>query len=235
MRFVWATGSHVGRIRNQNEDSVFPETSGAAAGPIVVAVADGMGGHVGGEIASRVAIDAATGTDDPPAARVEAANAAVLARAESEPDLRGMGTTLTLAVLDGDQVLLGHVGDSRAYLFRNGELSRITEDHSYVEWLRREGRLDEEDIAEHPMRHVVMRALGLEEDVEIDSYEQTLEAGDRLLICSDGLTTMVDDPAIGEILGGEPSIEAAVWALIEAANSAGGNDNTTVALVDVEA
>ncbi|MBT8213550.1 MAG: Stp1/IreP family PP2C-type Ser/Thr phosphatase [Acidimicrobiia bacterium] len=236
MKFVWASGTHVGRIRNQNEDSLFPETSGAGPGPLLVAVADGMGGHVGGEVASQVAIETAT-ADSPesPHSRIASANAAVLARAQEEPELRGMGTTLTLAILTDSGAEVGHVGDSRGYLFREGALTRITDDHSYVEFLRREGRLSDEDIAHHPMRHVVMRALGLEEEVDIDTYHQDLQPGDRILLCSDGLTGMVPDAGISEILGAEPAAEAVVWSLIEAANSAGGTDNTTVVLVDVEA
>lgn len=234
MTFVWATGTHVGRVRDHNEDSVYPENGGRSDGPVLIAVADGMGGHAGGEVASRIAIEVATSTDAPPAERVSSANSAVLAHAGEEPGLRGMGTTLTLAILDGDAAEIAHVGDSRCYLLRDEELTRVTDDHSYVEWLQREGRITAEDAAGHPMRHVVMRALGLEEEVEIDSLRQDLRHGDRLLLCSDGLTTMVSDDRIREVLLAESAPEAAVWTLIEEANSAGGMDNTTVAVVDVE-
>lgn len=234
MTFTWATGSHRGRIRDNNEDSVFPETGGKTDGPLVVAVADGMGGHVGGEVASRLAIEAiARGGDVPLARRVSAANDLILTEVEANPQLRGMGTTLTAAELSaGRSLVIAHVGDSRAYLFRSGILEQLTNDHSVVAEYLRAGSIRPEDVATHPQRSMLTRALGLYPDVVVDAIETRTRSGDRLLICSDGLTSMVDNQRIAGALGlGTP--EEAVWALIEAANQAGGHDNISVAVVDV--
>lgn len=236
MRYVWATATHVGHTREVNEDHVFPAAGGRGAGPIIVAVADGMGGHAAGEVASHVAIEAAVGEDDASARdRVAAASKAVLASAGQDQARAGMGTTLTLAVFDENGVMhLGHVGDSRAYLLRDGELQQITTDHTLVAELVALGRLRPEQAATHPQRHIVTRALGMS-GVGIDSEEMTVFAGDRILLCSDGLTGMVGDAEITEILTDVGSPEEAAWALVEAANRAGGLDNTTVAVVDVVA
>ncbi len=237
MRYVWATGTHRGRVRAGNEDAVFPETSGAGEGPLIVAVADGMGGHIAGEVASRLAIDAAARadaeTDVSPAARVQAGNEAILAAITDDPALTGMGTTLTLGRFTPDGTLtIAHVGDSRAYLLRHGTLSQLTEDHTVVAELVSLGHLSEAAAARHPQRHLLTRSLGLG-PVRVDELAVDLHEGDRVLFCSDGLTTMLDDEQIARHLREEPETEAVVWALIEAANAAGGLDNTTVAVVDV--
>ncbi|MGZ8784193.1 MAG: PP2C family protein-serine/threonine phosphatase [Acidimicrobiia bacterium] len=234
MTFTWATGSHRGRIRDNNEDAVFPETGGKTDGRLVVAVADGMGGHVGGEVASRLAIGAIAGGEDVPIAqRVSAANDLILAEAEANPELRGMGTTLTAAELSpARSLVIAHVGDSRAYLYRSGILEQLTNDHSVVADYLRAGSIRPEDVATHPQRSILTRALGLYPNVEVDVIETRTRSGDRLLICSDGLTSMVDNQRISGTLGlGAP--EEAVWALIEAANQAGGHDNISLAVVDV--
>lgn len=237
MRYVWATGTHQGRIRDHNEDAVYPESSGTGDGPLLIVVADGMGGHVAGEIASNLAIGrvAETAPDDASVAareRVIEANDRLLATVRENPDLLGMGTTMTLALFDGDGMLhIGHVGDSRAYLFRDGEMRQLTQDHTVVAELVALGHLSPEAAERHPQRHLLTRTLGLG-PVEVDEYEYRLQPGDRVLICSDGLTVMVDDDDIRELAGGD--VEATVWTLIEAANAAGGVDNTTVAIVDVD-
>ncbi len=235
MRYDWATATHVGRVRSGNEDAVFPADGGSGEGPVLVGVADGMGGHVGGEVASRTAIDAASSTDGDVVARVKAANGAVVARALENKELVGMGTTLTLAEIQGASCEIAHVGDSRAYLYRDGELHQITTDHSLIAELLASGRITEDDIATHPQRSVVTRALGMARSVRVDRFQQELRPGDRLLLCSDGLTTMIDDDAIAGVLAEERDPEAVAWALIEAANLAGGVDNITVAVVDAAA
>jgi len=234
MIFTWAAGSHRGRIRDNNEDSVFPETGGQTDGPLVVAVADGMGGHVGGEVASRLAIEAiSTETDSPIAERISAANRLILTKVQANPQLRGMGTTLTAAALAPvGSLIVAHVGDSRAYLFRSGILEQLTTDHTVVAEYLRAGSIRPEDVATHPQRSMLTRALGLYPEVEVDVIETKVRPGDRLMLCSDGLSSMVDHERIaGALTNGAP--EEAVWTLIEAANQAGGHDNITLAVVDV--
>lgn len=236
MRFRWTALTDDGRVRDQNEDAIWPEPgSGESTGPLLVAVADGMGGHAGGEIASRTAIDTAVGVGGTAALRIQAANLAVLDDANRRPRLAGMGTTLTLAVIGPDgRVDLGHVGDSRAYLFRAGALKRVTTDHSYVSEMMAAGRLTPEEAAVHPYRSVVTRAIGLEPAVDVDTFELELMPGDRLLICSDGLSSLIDDAAIAEVLkDSDPA--AAARSLVEAANRAGGDDNISVIIVDAVA
>jgi protein phosphatase len=236
MRYVWATGTHQGRIRDRNEDSVYPETSGAGSGPIVVAVADGMGGHVAGNVASTLAMAVATEADADSdlgtVERVVSANQAILERVRENEELSGMGTTMTLGrFLDDGTLELAHVGDSRCYLVRDGELRQLSTDHTVVAELVALGHLKPEDVDKHPQRHLVTRTLGLG-PVRIDSESLPLEEGDRLVFCSDGLTSMVDDDGIRRIVTAGDDSEATVWNLIEAANSAGGVDNITVAMVD---
>lgn len=234
MNYQWAAATHRGRVRANNEDSYSPEASGRGPGPVTVMVADGMGGAVGGEIASKTAVEnASTGRGDP-AERVAMANQAVVKRTLNNPSLAGMGTTLTLIEFGGNGVArLAHVGDSRAYLWRDGEITQITDDHTVVAEHIAAGRISEHDAASHPQRSMLTRVLGMTPDLEIDAIDFEVELGDRFLICSDGLTNMVDDHRITEIIrAGTP--EEVVWTLIEEANRAGGQDNVTVVVVDVE-
>lgn len=235
MNYVWATGTHQGLVRDGNEDAVHPAGSGSGSGPEVIAVADGMGGHVAGEIASHLAIEGATAAgDETPEARATAANDAILEKVSTEPALRGMGTTLTLGIFGEDGILrMAHVGDSRAYLLRDGELEMLTQDHTVVAELVAMGHLTEEAAEDHPQRHLLTRTLGLG-PVDVDTRDLELQVGDRVLLCSDGLTTMLDHDEIETILSADGGVESAVWSLIEAANSSGGIDNTTVAVVDVK-
>jgi PPM family protein phosphatase len=234
VNYQWAAATHRGRVRANNEDSYAPEASGRGAGPTVLMVADGMGGAVGGEVASRVAVEHAYTGSGSPTDRVTRANKAVVERSLTEPGLAGMGTTLTLAELGEDGVIrLAHVGDSRAYLLRQGTLSQITDDHTVVAEQLAAGHITPADAATHPQRSMLTRVLGISPELEIDSIAIDTAAGDRLLICSDGLTGMVEDQRI-EVLLGRGSPEEAVWALIEEANRAGGHDNITVVVVDVE-
>jgi protein phosphatase len=235
MRYVWATASHQGRVRGRNEDAVYPTSSGASDAAIIVGVADGMGGAIAGNIASVTALDAATHEDADAEVsvveRVEAGNRELLEEIARNPDLRGMGTTMTLGLFREDGTLeLGHVGDSRAYLLRSGDLELLTSDHTVVAELVEMGHLDPADAERHPQRHLLTRALGLG-PVQVDRHTVDLSAGDRVLICSDGLTGMLSDDQIGEIATGN-EVEPTVWALVEAANSAGGVDNISVAVVD---
>ena len=231
LRLVIGHATDVGKVRDHNEDGYLIDADLA-----LVAVADGMGGHRGGEVASAIALDAlhaafseTGGLRD----AVRAANDAVLERGANEAQLRGMGTTLTAGVLGIDDTLLvGHVGDSRAYLLRDGQLSRITTDHSLVEELIAAGELTEEEAVRDPRRSMITRAIGLEADLDVDLYPVALAPGDRVLLCSDGLTTMLHEDAILSILAGEPDPVKAALKLVAAANAAGGVDNTTVLVLD---
>ena len=236
MRYVWATGTHQGRIRERNEDSVYPEASGTGNGPLIAGVADGMGGHVAGNIASSLALSVATEQDPDAdieiADRLLAGNEAIRARVREEANLAGMGTTMTLGLFAEDgSVTIGHVGDSRCYLLRAGELEQVSSDHTVVADLVALGHIKPEDVAKHPQRHLLTRSLGLG-PVTVDTETLEIQAGDRVLFCSDGLTSMLSDREIKEILGAGSDLEATVWILIEAANAAGGVDNITVAIVD---
>jgi protein phosphatase len=217
-----------GRQRQANEDSYF------ARAPLF-AVADGMGGAQAGEVASRIAARAfehGPPNDDAPAEGqleeiARKANRRIHKLAQEDSSRAGMGTTLTAALLHDDEVALGHVGDSRAYLLRDGELKRLTKDHSLVEELRRQGRLTEEQAEEHPQRSIITRALGPEPDVNVDTMTFPARDGDVFLLCSDGLTTMVSDDQIREILVGSRNLRQAVTKLVDAANRGGGRDNIT--------
>lgn len=237
MNYVWGSGTDTGKIREHNEDSMYPTESGSSDGHLVLMVADGMGGAVAGEVASRLAVEAASEQtpDEPvnPTDRVLAANSAVILATEEDRALAGMGTTMTLVQLDPSGIAqFAHVGDSRAYLLRNNELTQVTTDHSLVGELVSLGRITKEDARHHPHRHLVTRVLGLG-PISVDTEELDLEVGDRILLCSDGLTDMVPDEKIEEILIECDGVEATVWTLIEEANSAGGVDNTTVVVIDV--
>jgi serine/threonine protein phosphatase PrpC len=223
-----------GRQRKGNEDSSF-------ARPPVFVVADGMGGAQAGEVASQLAVEAfeqglpSTGTPEERLADiVREANRRIHEVSRSEHERAGMGTTLTAAYVDDRQVAIAHVGDSRAYLFRNGTLKRLTRDHSLVGELVRQGKLTEEQAEEHPQRSIITRALGPEPAVEVDTWTYPASAGDVLLLCSDGLTSMIPEERIAEILAGAPSLGAAGDQLIAAANAAGGRDNITVVLFRLE-
>ncbi len=233
MRYIWAAASHQGMARTNNEDTIFPETSGESSGPAVLMVADGMGGHIAGEVASRLAVNTAASADLGPADRVAAANRAIREQVARQPDLEGMATTLTLVELTTDGIAhFGHIGDSRAYLYRSGELRQLTDDHTVVAQYVAAGTLSPEEAADHPHSHMLTRCLGLTRFVNVDEIELPLEPGDRLLLCSDGLTLMLTDDEIAANLSTE-SADETVWALVEQSNQAGGHDNISVIIVDV--
>lgn len=233
MKYRWGIATHPGNVRPGNEDSVWPASSGSGDAPVLVMVADGMGGAVAGEVASSLAVETARHSEGDLTERVLDANQAILDEVDRRPELRGMGTTLTLFELGDDGVAhFAHVGDSRAYLLREGELTQLTEDHTVVNMYLRTGAIAPEEAANHPQRSLITRAVGLTPDLDVDTGNLTLEEGDRLLLCSDGVNGMIDDDEITEALAAESSEEAA-WLLVEKANLAGGHDNITALVVDV--
>jgi PPM family protein phosphatase len=231
VRYLWAAATHQGMVRDSNEDSVFPTASGESSDDVLVIVADGMGGHVAGEVASRIAINAAASTDLDPADRVAAGNRAIREEVARDPGLDGMGTTMTLVQIEDSLAKFAHVGDSRAYLLRDGDLRQVTDDHTVAAEYVAKGQLSPEEAASHPQRHMLVRTLGLTRFVNIDEVTVELKAGDRLLLCSDGLTEMVKDDAIARTLV-EGTPDEVVWKLVEMANNAGGVDNITVVVVE---
>jgi PPM family protein phosphatase len=222
-----------GRRRRHNEDAYVVQ-------PPLFAVADGMGGAQAGEIASRLAAEALlhdpgnSGGVERVTALIQAANRRVYERAHEAADLSGMGTTMTVALVEDGIVSIGHVGDSRAYLIRNGAMEQLTEDHSLVAELQRSGKLSPEEADQHPQRSVITRALGTDPDVDVDTYTVEPRAGDVFLLCSDGLTGMVGDEAILHIVEEHrDDLDAAARALVARANRGGGEDNITVVFFDI--
>jgi serine/threonine protein phosphatase PrpC len=224
--------SHPGRRRRRNEDAW-------VCHPPLFAVADGMGGARGGEIASRVAATALGESVDGSGeervvALIQEANRQVYERAREDSDASGMGTTITVALFENGIVSIGHVGDSRAYLIRDRQVDQLTEDHSLVAELVRTGRLSPEEAESHPQRSVITRALGTDPDVDVDTFSVEANPGDLFLICSDGLTSMVGDEEILDVV--EPrrdDLDAAAKELVAAANRSGGEDNITVVFFEV--
>ncbi len=230
MRIGRAAGlTDTGRRRLQNEDTF-------VCHPPLFAVADGMGGAQAGEIASRLAATALETAGPPPGSEqelaelVRTANARIFERATADPLAAGMGTTATVVVVDetAGSLTVGHVGDSRAYRVRGGALERLTSDHSLVAELVRSGRLTEEEAAVHPARSVITRVLGTEPDVDVDTATFPVQPGDLVLLCSDGLSSMLPDTTIAALAAAAAGPSEATEALVAAANDAGGEDNITV-------
>jgi len=224
-----------GRRRRQNEDAYVRE-------PPLFAVADGMGGAQAGEIASRLAAAAVRQSGDGGAAEgqervvslIREANRRVYERANEDEAVSGMGTTMTVALVDDGAVWIGHVGDSRAYLIRDGALEQLTEDHSLVAELVRSGKLSPEEAEIHPQRSVITRALGTEPDVDVDAFPVRTQPGDLFMLCSDGLTSMVADDSILEIVERtREDLDRSARALVDEANRGGGEDNITVVLFEL--
>lgn len=228
--------THVGKVRTSNEDAY-----GHCLDAGVFAVCDGMGGAAAGEVASRIAVDAlierlcaVTSHEDRRKAleeSIDAANRLVYAQAEQDVSLQGMGTTLVAVAIQDRLALIGHVGDSRCYLFRAGQLTRQTNDHSLVDEQVRMGHMTQADAERSPLRNVITRAIGTKHSVDADITELALEAGDILLLCSDGLTREVPETGIAAILRGTGTIEERCQQLIDSANNAGGHDNITALLI----
>ncbi len=233
-KLTYAALSDVGQTRSHNEDSVLAQ-------PPLYVVADGLGGHEAGEVASSIAVEtirdhAPRHADSNALARaVRAANKEVLRAAREGIGRSGMGTTITAAIVEGGHIALAQVGDSRAYLLHEGSLQRITQDHSMVADMIRRGQITESDARVHPNRSVITRALGTDANMVADAYDIDASAGDRLLLCSDGLTGMLDDSRIAEILGGYRDPNTTARALIDAANESGGHDNISAVVVDIDA
>jgi serine/threonine protein phosphatase PrpC len=231
VRLVAGFASHRGLVRQINEDSFLVRRS-------LYAVCDGMGGARAGEVASQMACERLVAINPREAGRDELreaiveANGSIAARSLADPQLLGMGTTLTSALIHDDSVILGHVGDSRAYLLHDGDLRQLTEDHSWVGEMVRRGELTPAEAAVHPHRSVITKALGTDEEADPDIFEARMEAGDRLLLCSDGLSGMVSDDAIAQILRDSEGPQAAADALVAAALAGGGEDNITVVVVE---
>jgi protein phosphatase len=250
MKLAYQALTDVGRKRKGNEDSLItnPEQG-------LFVVADGMGGHAAGEVASKVAVDAInefvclTGGDEEITwpfgldegisydgnrlkTAVRYANRKVLEAVKEKAEYEGMATTVAAALVDGATVNLAHVGDSRVYLFRGGELKQLTSDHSWVNEQLQSGIISTDQARSHPLRNVVTRALGGKTDLQVDMQCHTMQVGDLLLMCSDGLTTMVpDDQITGVLTEADGDIQAAGTRLVAAANARGGEDNITVVLL----
>ncbi|MGB7190275.1 MAG: Stp1/IreP family PP2C-type Ser/Thr phosphatase [Acidobacteriaceae bacterium] len=228
--------THVGKVRDHNEDAY-----GHCLEAGVFVVCDGMGGAAAGEVASRLAVDtvierlcAVTSPEDRRRALEEsiaAANRLVHAQAAQDVSLKGMGTTLVAIAVQGGSALIGHVGDSRCYLFRASRLTRQTDDHSLVDEQVRLGRMTEEDAERSPLKNVITRAIGTQPSVEAEITELVLEPGNILLLCSDGLTREVPEARIAAVLGESTSLQQKCQELIDAANQAGAHDNVTTILV----
>jgi serine/threonine protein phosphatase PrpC len=234
MRIRVGVQTDIGRSRVRNEDAYLVNDP-------LFAVADGMGGHRGGHVASTLALESLQSAAGGSAAedfqhlveQIKSANQRVLERGEADRDLRGMGTTLTAILASDGRAHVAHVGDSRAYLLREGTLQQLTEDHTLVQRMVREGRLTEDEAHTHPQRSIVTRALGVDENIPIDELTLDLKEGDRLLLCTDGLSSMLERDMIQEILRSEPEPQAACDRLVGEANRAGGDDNITVVLLEV--
>jgi PPM family protein phosphatase len=230
VKVTFGAATDIGRARERNEDSYLAEEP-------LFAVADGMGGHRAGDVASALALEtlqdiAASGDWDRLVEQVRKANRAVFDRSTGDRELSGMGTTLTAALTQARAVRLVHVGDSRAYLLRDGELRLLTEDHTLVQRMVREGRITAEEAGTHPQRSILTRALGVEEDVPVDEVSVTPRPDDRIVLCTDGLTGMIREASIKEILEGTTDPQEAAEKLVDAANRAGGLDNVTVLVLD---
>ena len=230
----YAAGSDVGRVRQGNEDAAY-------AGPRLLAVADGMGGHVGGEVASSAAIATVAPLDhECPAdlfaaaeAGVRKANQRLRELVEQDPSLTGMGTTLTLMLWDGLRVALAHIGDSRAYLLRHGDLYQITYDHTLVQTLMDDGRITAEEAARHPHRSILLQVLDGGDAVDPDLTLRDAEIGDRYLLCSDGLSGVVEADRLRHVLAEVDDLDEVTRRLIDLACDAGGPDNITCVVAEV--
>ncbi|MCY0902316.1 MAG: Stp1/IreP family PP2C-type Ser/Thr phosphatase [Firmicutes bacterium] len=235
----FATTSHVGLVRKVNQDVVRVDRDQSGASAVILA--DGMGGHVAGEVASSLAVktvwECLSETSDSDFERrlleaVQSANAIIFEESTSHADYAGMGTTIVAVLADLERLVIAHVGDSRAYMLRrSGEFTQLTCDHTYVNELVRRGQLAPEAAVHHPQRHVLLRSLGTVPEVVVESKEWSWSEGDLLLVCSDGLTDVVPDDEIKRLLGAVAALAERVEGLLAAALSAGGRDNITIAAI----
>jgi len=237
VKLRWAAGTDVGRKRRGNEDcyALAPDLG-------LFLVADGMGGHAAGQVASELAaqasvnamrtlVDSSVNLTEKLRVAVAAANREILDTTLRKPELAGMGTTLVALLAAPERIALAHVGDSRAYLVRGGKIRQLTDDHSLVAELVRRREITESAARGHPHRHVLTRALGVRRGVEADFAELSPEVGDTFVLCSDGLTGLVSDALIAERVADEADLDRAIQGLIADANDRGGDDNITVVLI----
>lgn len=228
----WGSRSDVGLVRGHNEDSFLLRAP-------LFAVCDGMGGHAAGEVASSLAVDTigrnAPGTADDTllGAAIEAANLTVINGAENGIGKPGMGCTASAVLIEGNKMAVGHVGDSRVYLLRRGTLVRVTHDHSYVEELVDSGQITADEARVHPSRSIITRALGSDPEMYADHFSLEVANGDRIIVCSDGLSSMISDADIESVAVSAASAQQAADNLVASALTAGGSDNVTVIVVDV--
>jgi serine/threonine protein phosphatase PrpC len=228
-----ATVTDTGRKRRRNEDAFVCE-------PPLFAIADGMGGAQAGEVASRLAAaavregGAGSGGEERIFELIQEANRRVYDRSSTDPSTSGMGTTMTVALVEDGAVAFGHVGDSRAYLIRDGEMEQLTEDHSLVNELLKSGKLSPEEAGMHPQKAVITRAVGTDPDVDVDTFTVAAQTGDLFLLCSDGLTDVVAEEEILELVErNREDIDRALRALVKEANRGGGEDNITVVAFEI--
>ena len=231
----------IGRVRESNQDYVYTSESPVGNLPNLFIVADGMGGHNAGDFASKYTVEQIvayiqkapmTSPVDLIRGAVTKANASLMAMAKSDMSLSGMGTTVVIATIAGDNMYVANVGDSRLYLLRD-ELRQITRDHSLVQEMVRMGEMDASEAKFHPDKNIITRAVGAFEELQIDFFEEHVQRGDAILMCTDGLSNMVDDTDIRQIIQTGRDVVEKVQHLVEAANRSGGKDNITVAVIEV--
>ena len=233
--------TNIGKMRKLNQDYVYSTEQPIGNLPNLFLVADGMGGHNAGDYASKLAVstivEQAADADETDPTRVldlaiSVANAVVKRSAESSPELAGMGTTVVAAVVDDDHLYVANVGDSRLYVANDVEMKQITRDHSWVEEMVKRGGLDREEARNHPDKNIITRAVGVESSVRIDFFDYTLKGGEKILMCTDGLTNMLSDEQIRDILMQDAGVAERAEELIRKANDNGGKDNISVILIE---
>lgn len=227
----FAGKTDIGLVRSNNEDFFY------AKGNLLI-IADGMGGHNAGEVASKLAVDTVISVlegikenyKESLILAIKEANEIVFEKATGEQS--GMGTTIDICICDKDKIYLGHVGDSRVYAIREGKAIRITEDHSYVEMLVQKGEITADEAKDYPMKNMITKAIGVSKSIEGDFYEFALKRDDKILLCTDGLTNMLSDDEIVKVISESENVDIATDALVEKANAAGGKDNITVIVAE---
>lgn len=235
--------SDPGSVRSQNQDNLFASARSVGKLPNLLLVADGMGGERAGKYASQAAVriitdDLMRSDENEPVkaikCAIEDANARIFREGESDPDKKGMGTTAVCSVICGKHLITANVGDSRLYVSSYDGIRQITRDHSFVDELLRSGKVTEKEAKNHPKKHYITRAVGAEEKIDVDFFDFELKKGDLVLLCSDGLTNMVEDDKIQEILRENGSVEDKAVKLKDCAVSNGGEDNITIIIADPE-
>ena len=231
----------IGRARSQNQDAVFATDEAVGSLPNLFVVADGMGGHKAGEYASNQAIalvkrEVASDTESEPVQIINqgitTANNSIYEEAAQDTTKSGMGTTMVVATIFDHHMCVGNVGDSRLYVYREGQLQQITQDHSVVGEMVRKGEMPKEQAKNHPKRNLITRAVGAEKEIRVDFFDETLEDGDLVLMCTDGLTSMVEEKQIEEVLASAVSLQEKTDRLVELANDNGGRDNITIIIIE---